>query len=193
MKEREKKADRLYIMISCATVSNRGTAVLIIFVVMPQQLSNEQLIQSANKFGTPLYVYHAEKIKEQYGRLLSAFSTSDTKFFYAAKALTNINILNYIKSIGCNVDCSSINEVMLAVKAGFEPQNILYTSNNIAFSEIEAALQLNVNINIDSISNLEKFGKKYGHTYPVGVRLHPNIMAAENFKNLTVPNDIKIY
>jgi len=158
---------------------------------MPQQLSNEQLLQLANEFGTPLYVYRAEKIKEQYERLQSAFSTSDTKFFYAAKALTNINILKYIKSIGCNVDCSSINEVLLAVKAGFEPQNILYTSNNIAFNEIEAALQLGVNINIDSISNLEKFGKKYGHSYPVGMRLRPNIMAGGNLKISTGHSDSK--
>ena len=89
---------------------------------MSQQLSQEQLVQLAEEFGTPLYVYHAEKIKEQYSRLQSAFSTSDTKFFYAAKALTNINILKYIRSIGCNVDCSSINEVLLAIKAGFEPK-----------------------------------------------------------------------
>ena len=158
---------------------------------MPQQLSNEQLLRLANEFGTPLYVYHAEKIKEQYERLQSAFSTSDAKFFYAAKALTNINILKYIKSIGCNVDCSSINEVLLAVKAGFEPQNILYTSNNIAFSEIETAQELGVNINIDSLSNLEKFGKKFGHSYPVGMRLRPNIMAGGNLKISTGHSDSK--
>ncbi|MES1215096.1 MAG: diaminopimelate decarboxylase [Bacteroidota bacterium] len=158
---------------------------------MSLQLSNEQLIKIANDFGTPLYVYHAEKIKEQYGRLQTAFSNSDTKFFYAAKALTNINILKYIKSIGCNVDCSSINEVLLAIKAGFEPKNILYTSNNIAFSEIETAKQLGVHINIDSISNLEKFGKKFGHSYPVGIRLRPNIMAGGNLKISTGHKDSK--
>ena len=76
---------------------------------MSQQLSYQQLEQIANEFGTPVYVYQAEKIKEQYDRLLNAFRSSDTKFFYAAKALTNINILKYIKSIGCNIDCSSIN------------------------------------------------------------------------------------
>jgi len=158
---------------------------------MSTSLSNQQLIQIANEFGTPLYVYHAGKIKEQFGRLQSAFHNSDTKIFYAAKALTNINILKYIKSIGCNVDCSSINEVMLAVKAGFEPQNILYTSNNIAFSEIETAKQLTVNINIDSLSNLEKFGKKFGHSYPIGVRLRPNIMAGGNLKISTGHGDSK--
>ena len=149
---------------------------------MAEQLSSSVLTAIAKDFGTPVYVYHAEKIKEQYGKLTAAFSTSDTKFFYACKALTNINVLRYIKSIGCNIDCSSINEVLLAVKAGFEPKNILYTSNNIAFAEIETAQSLGVNINIDSLSNLEKFGKKFGHGYPVGIRVRPNIMGGGNLK-----------
>ncbi|HEX7847631.1 MAG TPA: diaminopimelate decarboxylase [Chitinophagaceae bacterium] len=149
---------------------------------MPQQISHEQLVAAAEQFGTPLYVYHAERIKEQYERLLTSFAGTHARFFYAAKALTNINILKYIKSIGCNVDCSSINEAKLAVKAGFAPENILYTSNNIAFEEIEEAQRMGIHINIDSISNLEKFGKKYGHSYPVGIRLRPNIMAGGNLK-----------
>lgn len=149
---------------------------------MPLHLSAEQLLQAAKEFGTPLYVYHAERIKEQYEKLLNAFSGTDVKFFYAAKALTNISILKYIKEIGCNVDCSSINEVKLAVKAGFQKQNILYTSSNIAFQEIEEAKEMGVYINIDSISNLEKFGKKFGSSYPVGIRLRPNIMAGGNLK-----------
>jgi diaminopimelate decarboxylase len=149
---------------------------------MAATLSGEVLSGIAQEFGTPVYVYHAERIKEQYNRLQAAFKGTDTKFFYACKALTNLNILRYIKSIGCNIDCSSVNEVRLAIKAGFEPQNILYTSNNIAFSEIEAAQALGVHINIDSISNLEKFGKKFGHSYPVGLRLRPNIMAGGNLK-----------
>ena len=59
---------------------------------------------------------------------------------------------------------------------------ILYTSNGIAFEEIEEAKNLGVHINIDSLSNLEKFGKKFGHSYPVGVRLRPNILAGGNLK-----------
>lgn len=153
-----------------------------IFAAMPQTLSKDFLIQCAGEFGTPLYVYHAERISEQYDRLTNAFSKCDTRFFYACKALTNINILKYIKSIGCGVDCSSINEVLLSLKAGFVRENILYTSSNIAFEEIETAAELGVNINIDSLSNLKKFGKKFGPGYPVSVRLRPNIMAGGNLK-----------
>ncbi|MEO5947986.1 MAG: diaminopimelate decarboxylase [Chitinophagaceae bacterium] len=149
---------------------------------MPEKNTNEQLIAAANEFDTPLYVYHAEKIKEQYQKLTSAFAELDTTFFYASKALTNINILRYIKEIGCNVDCSSINEVKLALQAGFPSERVLYTSNGIDFSEIEEAVAAGVHINIDSLSNLEKFGKKFGNTYPVGIRIRPNIMAGGNIK-----------
>ena len=145
-------------------------------------LSHKQLEAIAKEFGTPVYIYHAEKITEQYSKLLTAFKETDSKFFYACKALTNINILRHIKAIGANVDCSSVNEVKLALHAGFTPERILYTSNGIAFNEIEEAKELGVNINIDSLSNLEKFGDAYGHTYPVGIRLRPNILAGGNLK-----------
>ncbi|HEX4851059.1 MAG TPA: diaminopimelate decarboxylase, partial [Puia sp.] len=149
---------------------------------MSASLSRENLIEIGQQFGTPLYVYHAEKIKEQYEKLANAFAGSNTVFFYACKALTNVNILRYIKSLGANIDCSSINEVKLALYAGFPSQRILYTSNGISFTEIEEAQGLGVIINIDSLSNLEKFGKKFGHQYPVGIRLRPNIMAGGNLK-----------
>lgn len=152
---------------------------------MVQQLDHAALTKLATEFGTPLYVYHAEKIKEQYQKLTGAFAAQDVVFYYACKALTNINILKYINNLGCSVDCSSVNEVKLALHAGFTSKKIVYTSNGIAFTEIEEVKDLGVHINIDSLSNLEKFGKTYGHSYPVGLRLRPNIMAGGNLKIAT--------
>jgi diaminopimelate decarboxylase len=149
---------------------------------MMTPLSHEDLITIAEEFGTPLYVYHAEKIKDQYLKLQNAFSNSNTIFFYACKALTNVNILRYIRNLGANVDCSSINEVKLALHAGFPSSRILYTSNGIDFDEIKEARELGVYINIDSLSNLEKFGATFGYSYPVGIRLRPNILAGGNLK-----------
>lgn len=149
---------------------------------MPLTISNTQLSSLAATYGTPLYVYNADKITDQYINLTNAFEGVNSKFFFACKSLTNINILKHIHSLGCNIDCSSINEAKLALFAGFEPKNVLYTSNGIAFEEIQEALELGININIDSLSNLEKFGKQYGHNYPVGIRLRPNIMAGGNLK-----------
>jgi len=158
---------------------------------MSQQLSKEQLTGIANEFGTPVYVYHAEKIEEQLNELRDAFSGCAAKFFYACKSLTNINILKLIKQLGANLDCVSINEVKLGLKAGFEPKQILFTPNCVDFDEIEAGKALGVNINIDNISILEQFGNKYGHTYPVCIRLNPHIMAGGNFKISTGHIDSK--
>ena len=149
---------------------------------MNEVLSHRQLTEVAQQFGTPVYIYHAEKIAEQYQKLKTAFEGQDALFFYASKALTNVNILRYMLSLGANVDCSSINEVKLAIHAGFRPENVLYTSNGIGFDEIVEAKEIGVNINIDSLSNLDKFGEKYGNTYPIGIRLRPNIMAGGNLK-----------
>ncbi len=158
---------------------------------MEHSLSTKDLIAAATKFDTPLYVYDAANIEKQYAKLTTAFRALDTRIFYACKALTNLNILQLIRGMNCNIDCSSINEVQLAIKAGFAPQNILYTSNNIAFEEIETAQSLGVHINIDSLSNLRKFGQKFGHSYPVGIRLRPNIMAGGNLKISTGHGDSK--
>ncbi len=144
--------------------------------------SNQQLIQLANQYGTPLYVYNANKITAQYQQLQNAFEQVDAQFFFACKALTNISIIKHVLHLGCNIDCSSINEALIAMKAGFDPKKILYTSNGIAFDEIETAVSLGININIDSLSNLTKFGKRYMGNYPVGIRLRPNIMAGGNLK-----------
>lgn len=149
---------------------------------MPIRISPDTLRQIATEYGTPVYVYHAERIREQYENLVTAFNETRPRIFYACKALTNINILKYINRLGCNIDCSSINEAKLALKAGFEPGRILYTSNSIDISEIEEAKSLGIYINIDSLSNLEKFARNNGSAYPVGLRLKPNILAGGNLK-----------
>ena len=149
---------------------------------MNASLSYNTLNAAAEKFGTPLYVYHAEKIEQQYQHLCAQFEPTQTKFFYACKALTNIHILKVIKDMGCNIDCSSINEVQLALHDGFLPNNILYTSNSVGFDEISTAVELGVNVNIDSLSNLEKFGQAFGGTKAIGVRIRPDVMAGGNLK-----------
>lgn len=140
------------------------------------------LLALAEKFGTPLYIYHADTISSQYEKLKKAFSGFNSRIFYACKALTNISILKHMAALGLNIDCSSINEVKIALKAGFSADRILYTSSNIAFEEIKEAKELGVSINIDSFSNLEKFAKAFKGSYPVGIRLRPGIMAGGNLK-----------
>lgn len=156
-----------------------------------EPLNNQQLIEIANDFGTPVYVYHAEKISAQYQKLSKAFSGTQSKIFYACKALTNISILKHLLSLGACLDCVSINEVKIGLMAGFSPKNILFTPNCVDFSEITEAKELGVNINIDNISILEQFGNTYGNSYPLCIRLNPHIMAGGNVKISTGHIDSK--
>ena len=154
-------------------------------------LSNAQLITIAENYGSPVYIYDAATIEQQYQKLTSAFQHCNAKFFYACKALSNINILQLIHNIGSNLDCVSINEVQLGLKAGFTPQQIIFTPNCVDFSEIEAAKDLGVHINIDNMSILEQFGNKFGNSYPVCIRINPHIMAGGNMKISTGHIDSK--
>jgi diaminopimelate decarboxylase len=158
---------------------------------MSKNLTHEQLIAIADEFGTPVYIYHAERIAEQYKKLKKAFSNCNARFFYACKSLTNINVLKYMQTIGVSLDCVSVNEVKLGLMAGFDKKDILYTPNCVDFEEVVAAKELGVNVNIDNISILEQFGHKFGNSYPVCIRLNPHIMAGGNYKISTGHIDSK--
>ena len=158
---------------------------------MSPVLSNDILLKAAEEFGTPLYVYDEDRITIQYTSLQHAFRRSDVKIFYACKALTNINILRILEKLGSGIDCVSLNEVQIALKAGFAPDRIIFTPNSVGFDEYFEATALKVNINIDNLDLLEQFGIHFGNSYPVIIRLNPHIMAGGNLKISTGHVDSK--
>ena len=158
---------------------------------MYKTITNDELLAIAGEYGSPVYVYDAGKIAEQYNKLTEAFKGHPTRFFYACKALSNINILKYIKGLGASLDCVSINEVKLGLMAGFEPEAIMFTPNCVDLEEILAGVALGVRINIDNISLLEQFGNKFGAGYPVCIRINPHIEAGGNYKISTGHIDSK--
>jgi len=131
--------------------------------------------------GAPLYIYDTAIIDRQYKRMVDAFDVKQLKINYACKALTNINILKHIKDLGAGLDTVSIQEVELGLKAGFAPNDIVYTPNCVSFEEIQAAVARGVQINIDNISILEQFGHEFPNV-PVCIRINPHIMAGGNSK-----------
>ena len=160
-------------------------------IQMHPVLSPTTLLNIANEYGTPLYVYDVNCIEYQYKLLAHTFRRNDTRIFYACKALTNINVLRIILNMGGGIDCVSINEVKLAIKAGFEPSQIIFTPNSVSLDEYIEATDLHLNINIDNLSILESFGNHFGGGYPVIIRLNPHIMAGGNIKISTGHVDSK--
>jgi len=143
-------------------------------------MKKEQLLNIAQEFGSPVYVYDAHKIESQYKRLTSAFSNvKNLKINYAAKALSNISVLKFLKNLGSGLDTVSVQEVQLGLVAGFKAQNIIFTPNGVSLEEIEEVAKLGVQINIDNLSILEQFGSKHPDI-PVCIRINPHVMAGGN-------------
>jgi diaminopimelate decarboxylase len=139
------------------------------------QQQNVQLL--LQQYGSPLYVSNGDKIVEQYKRLVNAFDGVKLKLKYAMKANNNLHILRLLRSQGCGLDAVSIQEVQLGLMAGFSADEILFTPNSVSFEEILEAVNLGVQVNIDNISLLEKFGHQYGSTVPCCIRINPHIVA----------------
>ena len=131
-------------------------------------------------YGTPLYVYNSDVIVDNYHSLKKAFKGVDVHLKYACKALTNINVLKILQKEGAGLDTVSIQEAKIGLRAGFEPGDILYTPNCVSFDEIKEAVELGLEINIDELSTLERFGNEYGGSVPCCIRLNPHIMAGGN-------------
>ena len=140
------------------------------------------LFEVSKKYGLPVYVYDKNKIISQYSKLRNAFINIDNLHInYAAKALSNINILNIMKDIGCGIDAVSIQEVELALYVGFKTDQIFYTPSGVELSEIKKALKLGVQINIDNISALKKIAENLS-SVKLGIRINPNVRAGGNSK-----------
>lgn len=155
------------------------------------EIDGVKVLDVCKTYDTPLYVYSAKKIEQQYNRLIQAFKGIDIEIHYACKALSNVNILKHLRSLGAGLDTVSIQEVQLGLKAGFLPHEIMYTPNCVNIDEINKAVGFGVRINIDNISILEQFGHQHGNTYPVCIRINPHIMAGGNTKISTGHIDSK--
>ena len=155
------------------------------------QISGIDVFELCSKYDTPLYVYDTSIMKNQYNRLLKSFKGTKVQINYACKALTNINVLKIFAGLGAGLDAVSVQEVQLGLKAGFAPQDIMFTPNCVSLEEIDQGIELGVRINIDNISILEQFGHKYGNKIPVGIRINPHIMAGGHSKISTGHIDSK--
>lgn len=145
-------------------------------------MNTSELLRLADTYGCPLYVYDTDIIIRQYKEITKAFSkVKNVKINYAAKALSNINILKVFNSLKSGLDTVSIQEVKIGLLAGFAPKDIIYTPNGVSLTEIEEVAAMGVQINIDNLSILELFGQKHPEI-PICIRINPHVMAGGNSK-----------
>ncbi|GIV36970.1 MAG: diaminopimelate decarboxylase [Cyclobacteriaceae bacterium] len=138
----------------------------------------QELVQ---RFGTPLYVYDGQAMVQQLEQLRAAFAVP-LRIKYAVKALPNITVLKWLRRHGAEADAVSIQEVQLALRAGFRPDEIMFSPNCAPFYELAEAAQLGVQVNIDNLPFLERFAEQLGRSVPCSIRINPHIRAGGHEK-----------
>ncbi len=136
----------------------------------------------AKRFGTPLYVYDGETIRLRVRRLLQGITCRPLKIYYAAKANTNLTILKIIREEGSEsigIDAVSPGEVALALKAGFRPGQVMFTSTSVTDEEMKFAISKKVLVNCDSLSQLERYGRLNPDSN-VCFRINPDVGAGHH-------------
>ncbi len=155
------------------------------------QIQGVDVLDMADQFGLPLYVYDADKIIQKIDLLRSSFSGVNLKIKYALKALSNLSILKLMRMQGVEVDVVSVNEAQLAMRAGYLPHQIMYTPSGNHFFEIQEAIKLGLMVNADSLPLIEQIGQTYGSTVPICIRINPSIIDGGNLKIQTGHADSK--
>lgn len=140
------------------------------------------LAELAKTFGTPLFVYDADKIAQQILTLKKVFNHPLLRIKYAAKASSNVNLLNWVRLQDVDVDVVSLEEGAIARKAGFAAHQIMFTPSCVDFSEIRKGVEMGFQINLDDLGMLEQFGETFGDKVPVCLRINPDILAGGNLK-----------
>ncbi len=153
-------------------------------------MKQEQLVELAKEYGTPLYIYDGNIILQRYKELFNFIKWPKLEIFYAMKANYNIGILRLLKDADAKVDIVSPAEAILCLEIGFSPENLLFTANNITEKEMHEVHKLGLLFNIGSLSRLEKYGKAFPGS-KVCIRFNPDVVAGSHVNIQTGGNITK--
>jgi len=146
----------------------------------------------AEKYGTPLYVLSEKRVRENYRKLYRVLSkkSKNIRIYYAAKANTSLSVLKILKSEGAYLDTVSPGEVYLALKAGFAPEEILFTGTSVKNEELTFLLNLGIPINVDSFSQFKRILKISTPKF-LSFRVNPQVEAGHHKHCITAGKDSK--
>ncbi len=126
------------------------------------------------EWGSPLFVVEEEVVLDRVKELQSAFAHDRVRLFFAGKANPNLQLWKLVGEQGLGMDCCSPGEVALALKAGFDPEDISFTGTALKEREMRFLVSSGVGVNLDAISQVERFGRIV-QDYRIGIRINPNI------------------
>lgn len=144
------------------------------------KLSGIDCMEIAQKHGTPTYVYCIDSMKKNIENFISKFSENDIVCF-AVKANSNQTVLKHLAQSGAGMDVVSGGEILRCIKAGVDPQKIIFSGVGKTHAELKYALETNIKqINVESIEELHRLNqiaKDLGKIANIAIRINPNVCA----------------
>ncbi|MBK7131864.1 MAG: diaminopimelate decarboxylase [Bacteroidales bacterium] len=151
---------------------------------------NTNPVELTENYGTPLYVYNENILRSRCRDLKGLISYSNFTVNYSPKANGNLELLKIVRSEGLRVDAMSPGEIYVNMLAGYKPEEILFISNNIGEDEFKYAINAGVKISVDSVSQLEMFGR-INPGGNVAFRVNPGFGAGHHEKVTTAGQNTK--
>ncbi len=111
------------------------------------------------EYGSPLYVYNEKILRERCREIKNLVSYPNFSVNYSTKANNNLAFLQIVREEGLNVDAMSPGEAHIEFMAGFKPEQIFFISNNVSEEEMQYAIDHNITLSVDSLSQLEQYGR----------------------------------
>ena len=137
-------------------------------------LNDDVFVRAAAQFPTPFHLYDETGIRSTARQLNAAFAWAPHfQEYFAVKALPNPRILEIFRSEGCGMDCSSECELLLAERAGFRGEDIMFSANAMPPAEFDHARALGAIVNLDDISDIDLLAAHGGIPETVCVRYNP--------------------
>ncbi len=137
---------------------------------------HQKIERLVGQYETPLYFYDFDKIERQFNSL-TTFLPEHFRVHYTLKANSNLSICHHLAKLGASADISSIGELVAAIKAGFSPQQIVFTSPGKTNRELSFALKQGIRLivveSINEARRLNSLAAKYGIIQDILVRINP--------------------
>ncbi len=152
-------------------------------------LKNEEAFEIVREFGSPVYVYSEDILRQRCRELLDAFEGRLSPSF-SVKANSNLSLLRIIREEGIGVDAMSHGEIFLLEHAGFGSDEIFYIGNNVSADELRYCIDRGILVSADSLSQLEALGR-INRGGRVALRFNPGVGAGHCEKVVTAGHKTK--
>ncbi len=140
------------------------------------------LSETAERFGTPLYVYHGPTVTRRVAEVRASFESLGVQLFYSVKANPNLHLLRHLAGLGLGFDIVSGGELARLQTIGADPDRIVVAGVGKTDQELRAALEAGVGLltaeSVQEVARIDRLAREAGRSsVDIGLRLNPDVDA----------------